>query len=258
LKNTDKIVTVDARRPRTDHIRRAADAIREGGIVVFPTLGLYGLGADAFNAAAIGRIFDLKGRDSSKPVLVMICDRGDMNRLVAQVDARARFMMDRFWPGRVTFVLPALEGLSPGLTSADRKIGIRLAGHPVAAALIPPCSIGRLGRSGSGSGSGRRTHERRPLHGGRHQRRTPPDIALRRNTGSRNTVCLERLLKAGPASILTGPHDLIIKATSCRSGEIGKRSGLKIRRAQALVGSIPTSGTTNIQGPAKIMLAFTI
>jgi L-threonylcarbamoyladenylate synthase len=154
LKNTDKIVTVDARRPRTDHIRRAADAIREGGIVVFPTLGLYGLGADAFNAAAIGRIFDLKGRDSSKPVLVMICDRGDMNRLVAQVDARTRLMMDRFWPGRVTFVLPALEGLSPGLTSADRKIGIRLAGHPVAAALIAAAGTPITATSANLSGSG--------------------------------------------------------------------------------------------------------
>jgi L-threonylcarbamoyladenylate synthase len=136
LKTTDKICTIEARRPQGDIIQRAAEVIAGEGIVVFPTMGLYGLGVDAFNAAAVARIFDLKGRDSSKPLLVMIHDRADLKRLVDHIDARTSFLMDRFWPGRVTFVLAAKTGLAGGLISPDGKIGVRLAGHPVAAALI--------------------------------------------------------------------------------------------------------------------------
>ncbi len=154
LKAFAKICPVDSRRPEPDRIQKAAGIIRRGGVVVFPTLGLYGLGADAFNPAAVGRIFDLKGRNAAKPLLVMIQERGQIMGLVPRVDQRSTFMMDRFWPGRVTLVMPARADLAPGLTSADGKIAIRLAGHPVAAALIAAAGTPITATSANLSGTG--------------------------------------------------------------------------------------------------------
>ncbi len=154
MKPIDKIRPIDARSSDPETLRHAAGIIRRGGVVVFPTLGLYGLGADAFNAAAVARIFALKGRNPLKPILVMIHDRSQLDRLVPRVDARSAFLMDRFWPGRVTFVLPARAGLARGLTSADGKIAVRLAGHRVAAALVAAAGTPITATSANLSGAG--------------------------------------------------------------------------------------------------------
>jgi len=130
-----RILKIAPDRPSVDAVDYAARIIANGGVVVFPTRGLYGLGADALNEKAVDRIFKIKGRSTKKPVLVLIHESGHLERLVKDITPLARRIMARFWPGRVTLVFDALGTLPPMLTAGTGKIGVRMAGHPVAASL---------------------------------------------------------------------------------------------------------------------------
>jgi L-threonylcarbamoyladenylate synthase len=154
LKTIADRVPVAPRQPAAGVIARAADLIRQGRVVIFPTRGLYGLAADAFNPQAVDRVFALKGRIRAKPLLVLIHQHDQLNGLVNRVSPLARHLIDAFWPGRVTFILPAAPGLPEGLTSDEGKIGVRLAGHPVAAALCAAVGSPITGTSANRSGQG--------------------------------------------------------------------------------------------------------
>jgi len=131
----DKIRRIYPDNPDPEIIREAAAVIRAGGVVSYPTRSLYGLGADAFNAAAIRRIYEIKERPIERPILVLIDQRAQLDRLVIDVPHAAQNLMRRFWPGRVTLVFAVAPGLPKELTSGTGRIGIRLPDHPVAAAL---------------------------------------------------------------------------------------------------------------------------
>ena len=135
-------------------IGQAAEIIRQGGLVVFPTYGLYGLGGDPFNPSAVQRIFDLKGRAPDQPLLVLIADMKDLNQVALPPNIMARDLMTRFWPGKVTFVLMAHKELPVALTSGRGKIGVRLVGHPVAASLVRALAAPLTGTSANISGTG--------------------------------------------------------------------------------------------------------
>ncbi len=134
-KTTAKRLSVDPRAPKPAAIRRAAEVIRGGGVVCFPTRCLYGLAADAFNAAAVERVFEIKQRPPEMPLLVLISRTEQLAELAERVPQAAQFLMQRFWPGRLTLVLDARPGLPERLTAGTGKIGIRLAATPVARAL---------------------------------------------------------------------------------------------------------------------------
>ena len=136
-----KIYKLNPKHPEPEIIQRAVTFIKQGGIVAFPTLCLYGLGADAFNADAVDRVFKIKQRPSQKPILILIDQRIQLERLVSHVPPAASRIMDHFWPGGVTLVFEAGDAISHHITAGTGKIGIRLPGHPVAAALVN--SLGR-------------------------------------------------------------------------------------------------------------------
>jgi L-threonylcarbamoyladenylate synthase len=117
-------------------IRCAAAIIRRGGLVVFPTHGLYGLGADALDPDAVRRVFEAKGRSGAKPLSALISSLEMLDLLAQAVSPLARRLMQRLWPGKVTFVVPARQGLPPGMCSNLGRIGVRWVAHPVAAALV--------------------------------------------------------------------------------------------------------------------------
>ncbi|MBT8342683.1 MAG: threonylcarbamoyl-AMP synthase [Desulfatitalea sp.] len=148
------IVHVDAERPDADTLQRAARLIRQGGLVVFPTLGLYGIGGDALNPQVVERIFSLKGRQAAKPLLVIIDTLRMLDRVAQPPTPMARGLMNRFWPGKVTFVLTARPGLPTGLTAGSGKIGVRQVRHPVAAALVKLMQGPLTGTSANLSGAG--------------------------------------------------------------------------------------------------------
>ena len=122
--------------PEPQIIAEAAAVIKQGGVVVFPTRCLYGLGADAFDPDAVEKIIKIKQRPADNPILVLIHSRRQLGSLVANISPAAVAIMEAFWPGRVTLVFEASETLSNRLTARTGKIGVRLAGHPVAAALV--------------------------------------------------------------------------------------------------------------------------
>ena len=151
-KTTAKKISVDARAPRPELIRRAAEVIRGGGVVCFPTRCLYGLAADAFNAAAVERVYEIKQRPPEMPLLVLISRAEQLAELAERVPQAAQFLMQRFWPGRLTLVLDARPGLPARLTAGTGKIGIRLAANPVARALAEAVAQPITGTSANLSG----------------------------------------------------------------------------------------------------------
>lgn len=153
MKTTAKRIQIDPVQPAREPLLQAARAISSGGLVVFPTSGLYGLAADAFNAAAVDKIFAAKGRSPRKPVLLLIRHVDDLRQLVTIVPPAATRLMDAIWPGGLTLVFPAAPVVPPALTAGSAKIGIRLPAHPVARALV--AAVGRPITGTSANVSGR-------------------------------------------------------------------------------------------------------
>jgi L-threonylcarbamoyladenylate synthase len=119
---------------------RAAEILRHGGLVALPTETVYGLGANALNADAVARIFEAKDRPSWDPVIVHIAglpaDNPMLHELVAAIPDAARRLMEAFWPGPLTLLLPRSSAVPNAVTAGRPLVGIRMPAHPVAARLI--------------------------------------------------------------------------------------------------------------------------
>jgi len=136
LTNYEKIRQIDPDRPQPELIREAVRIIHNGGVVAFPTRCLYGLGVNALSAQAADKIFKIKQRPYDKPLLILINRREDLTEWVKYIPPLAEHLMNSFWPGRVTIVFEAKTALPAKLTAGTGKIGIRLPGYKVAAALV--------------------------------------------------------------------------------------------------------------------------
>lgn len=132
---------LQARTPQSaaESMVRAAAIIRAGGLVAFPTETVYGLGANAFDAPAIARIFEAKGRPTFDPLIVHISDRADLARLFtdeAHADPRITILADIFWPGALTIVAAARPEVPSLVRAGLATVGVRLPQHEIARALI--------------------------------------------------------------------------------------------------------------------------
>ena len=154
MKSTANIVTVDARHPDEENIATAAALIRQGGVVIIPTSGLYGLAADAFNPGALDRIYRIKRRDTQKALLVLIGSMEMLDSVSGEITPAGRKLMNHFWPGGVTFIVPARPDTPRRLTAGSGKIGVRRVRHPVAAALVRHLQSPLTGTSANVSGTG--------------------------------------------------------------------------------------------------------
>ncbi|WP_263365689.1 L-threonylcarbamoyladenylate synthase [Edaphobacter bradus] len=114
---------------------RAAELLRAGGTVAFPTETVYGLGANALDSAAVGRIFAAKERPGWDPVIVHVCDEA-MVRRVAEVSEKAEVLIKAFWPGPLTLLLPRTAAVPDAVTSGRPLVGVRMPRHPLALELI--------------------------------------------------------------------------------------------------------------------------
>lgn len=132
---TPEVLKVDPAHPEAAALQRGAAALAGGRLVAYPTETFYGLGAAALDTAAVRRIFEVKGRPASKPVLVLV-DSVEMAERVATVSAPARRLMTRHWPGALTLVLPARPPVPEAITAGTGTIGVRLSPHPVAQGLV--------------------------------------------------------------------------------------------------------------------------
>ncbi|HIC91602.1 MAG TPA: threonylcarbamoyl-AMP synthase [Syntrophaceae bacterium] len=132
----NRIEKIDSSKPDQPLIFKAAQIITAGGIVAYPTETFYGLGVDAFNVHAIERIYYIKKRDPSKPILVIIENQRYLKELVSDVPPSARKLIKRFWPGPLTIIFKASPKVPAILTGNTGTIGMRISNHPVALELV--------------------------------------------------------------------------------------------------------------------------
>ena len=116
-------------------IQSAADQIKSGGVVAFPTETVYGLGADALNASAVAQIFEIKNRPHFDPLIVHIADLNDLEKF-AEVSELALKLARQFWPGPLTLVLKKKKNIPDLVTSGLQTVAVRMPQHPVALELI--------------------------------------------------------------------------------------------------------------------------
>lgn len=135
---------MDPTKPQTREsaaaLDRAAEILREGGLVSLPTETVYGLGANALDKDAVGRIFTAKRRPAWDPIIVHIASL-DMLRLVAQVPKVARPLIDEFWPGPLTLLLPRTAAVPDAVTAGRALVGVRMPAHPVALEVIQRAGV---------------------------------------------------------------------------------------------------------------------
>ncbi|KAF6575963.1 threonylcarbamoyl-AMP synthase [Paenibacillus polymyxa] len=118
-------------------IREAAVLLQAGETVAFPTETVYGLGADARSTKAVEAVFAAKGRPSDNPLIVHISDADQLEGMVAKINDTARTLMNMFWPGPLTLVLPVVpQALSSRVTAGLDTVGVRMPDHPIALRLI--------------------------------------------------------------------------------------------------------------------------
>jgi L-threonylcarbamoyladenylate synthase len=119
----------------------AAERLRAGGLVAFPTETVYGLGANALDPEAVARIFEAKGRPSFDPLIVHLPDAREVGRVAIVTDPRFRTLAARFWPGPLTLVLPRRPELPEIVTAGLPAVGVRVPGHSVARALLAAAGV---------------------------------------------------------------------------------------------------------------------
>ncbi len=113
-------------------VERGFAILRQGGIVAFPTETYYGLAVDPFNPDALSRLFAVKKRETTKPILTLVSDRDQLSQLVPVVPVPFQILMDRFWPGPLTLVIAGGTELPSLLTGHTNTVGVRQSSHPVA------------------------------------------------------------------------------------------------------------------------------
>ena len=136
-------------RPGSDPeaIAEAAQRIRAGALVGFPTETVYGLGTDASNDAAVALIFAAKGRPSDHPLIVHVASAAQVADYASEVPEFAERLIAAFWPGPLTLILPRRAGVAAAAAGGQNSIGLRCPAHPVALTLLQACGTGLAGPS---------------------------------------------------------------------------------------------------------------
>ena len=133
--------------PGADAIARAADVLRAGGLVAFPTETVYGLGADASNPEAIDKVFAAKGRPHDHPLIVHIAGAAQLSAWARDIPAAALVLAKKFWPGPLTLILKRAPAVNTRVTGGQDTIALRVPSHPVAQALLHAFGGGVAGPS---------------------------------------------------------------------------------------------------------------
>jgi L-threonylcarbamoyladenylate synthase len=134
--NKTLVLKVDSEEPDVEKIHVAADFIKRGGLVAFPTETVYGLGANALNAEAVLALFEAKKRPLDNPPIVHVCDVKDVCRLAETIPSQAEALMERFWPGPLTLIFKRSDVVPDVTVAGLDTIAVRMPRHNVALALI--------------------------------------------------------------------------------------------------------------------------
>ena len=135
------VIRVDPDRPDATAMARAADCLRRGGLVAFPTETVYGLGVHALDPEAVRRLFAAKGRPANDPLIVHVDSLDRVHDLVLHVPETAVALAARFWPGPLTLVLPRSSRVPDEVTAGLNTVAVRVPAHPVARALLTAAAV---------------------------------------------------------------------------------------------------------------------
>lgn len=125
---------------RPEAIERAADALAAGQLVGLPTETVYGLAANAADDAAVRQIFSAKGRPADHPLIVHVASAAQLGAFAASVPGFAHKLIDAFWPGPLTLILPRRPGVAEAAAGGHPSVGLRCPAHPVAQSLLAACA----------------------------------------------------------------------------------------------------------------------
>lgn len=151
-----------------DQLETAAEWLRKGEVVAFPTETVYGLGALATNEAAVKKIFEAKGRPSDNPLIIHVSNKEQVKDYVTEIPEKALLVMEHFWPGPCTVILNKKGPLAPSVTAGLDTVGVRMPDHPLALKLIEEVGTPLAAPSANSSGKPSPTsalHVKRDLEG---------------------------------------------------------------------------------------------
>lgn len=131
-----EVIKIDPEHMNLEEIRRAGKILAKGELVAFPTETVYGLGGDALNPEAAGKIYAAKGRPSDNPLIVHIADVSDLRRIVTEVPEQAKKLAEAFWPGPLTMIFWKNDQVPSATTGGMDTVAVRMPNHPVALELI--------------------------------------------------------------------------------------------------------------------------
>jgi L-threonylcarbamoyladenylate synthase len=212
-------------------IRRAAEAIRRGGVAAFPTETVYGLGADALNGEAVARVFEIKGRPRFDPLIVHVAGGSQVTALAADFPADARALTKRFWPGPLTVILPKRTTVPEITTAGLPTVALRMPDNPIAQGLIVEAGTPIAAPSANPFGH------------------VSPTAAehVRRQLGGRVNVILD----GGPCRV--GVESTIVSFAGKRPALL-RPGGLPVEDIEAVVGrlSIPEQTETTPLSPGRL------
>lgn len=216
----------------TDGIKRAADILRAGGLVGLPTETVYGLAADARNAQAVARIFDVKGRPSFNPLIVHVADRAAGDAL-AQFSPEADALAQAFWPGPLTLVVPLKpgHGLCPAVNAGLAHVALRAPAHATAQAVLR--AFGGPVAAPSANPSGR----------------ISPTLARHVQDGLGGRV--DGILDAGPCDV--GVESTILALTG-GAPRLLRQGGLPREALERMIGKVEAPGAqaAKIEAPGQL------
>ena len=149
---TKRVVIRDVRNPEDGELLEAAEVLRNGGLVAFPTETVYGLGGNALDEKAAGKIYAAKGRPSDNPLIAHISCMEELEPLVSEVSTAGKRLAERFWPGPLTLVFPKSEKVPYGTTGGLETLAVRMPSDPVANRLIRLAGIPVAAPSANTSG----------------------------------------------------------------------------------------------------------
>ena len=150
--NTKRVVIEDVKHPRDEELLEAAEILRAGGLVAFPTETVYGLGANALNEEAAKKIYAAKGRPSDNPLIAHISGENELRPLVSEIPEAGRKLMEAFWPGPLTIIFPKSEAVPYGTTGGLDTVAVRMPSDPVANRLIALAGVPVAAPSANTSG----------------------------------------------------------------------------------------------------------
>jgi len=198
-----------------DAVRRAAEEVRAGGLVIFPTETVYGLAADALNSDAVRLVFEAKGRPENQPLPVQIADVDQLKMVAARVPGEAEALIERYFPGPLTIILPRSAILPEIVTAGRPTVGVRMPDHPVALALIRAFGGPIIATSANASGQPEPTTAEEAM----------------RNLGH----FVKAAIESGPARL--GLHSTVVDMT-VSPPRIIRTGAVSIEELQALLGEV--------------------